>query len=171
MSRLTVIEKEHWKSRIEQRIDKSIEALQAMDITLMPMIRSKAAVEAHKSLGTEKLHARIGEISQQRDALRFEQEQLETTMHYQALGLNSVNQASYQNRHDFNAMLLKAQLRMEEALLGKSPLGKEIIKLRAEKDALLVPSSLQPQASRSVTCGAAFRKCSEMMQPHCNNAS
>ena len=137
MSRLTVAEKEHWKSRIENRINKSIEALQAMDVTLMPSIRSKASIEAHRSLGTDKLHAKIEAISLQREALRVEQEQLEATMFRQALGPNSVNQPTYSNRHEFNEMHRRAQLRTEEDLLRKTSIGKEIMKLREEKDALL----------------------------------
>lgn len=137
MSRFSVTEKEHWKSRIENRLDKAIESLQAKDVTLMPAIRNKASLEAHKALGTAKMQAKIDSIRQQRQTLQTEQEQLEAAMYRHALGEEAVSQASYHNASRFSQLHRQTQARFEADLLAESAIGQEILKLRAEKEALL----------------------------------
>ena len=138
MSRLTLTEKEHWKSRIENRINRAIESLQAKDISLMPKIKVQAELEAHKSLGTDKLNAKLQSIRQQRKDLADQEEKLESAIYRAVLGeAATANQGSYQIESDFRTMLRQSQARFEEELLKNSSIGKEILKLRSEKDALL----------------------------------
>ena len=138
MSRLTVTEKEHWKSRIESRINKAIEHLESKDVSLMPTIREKAESEAHRSLGTLDVHTRIEAIQKQRDGLKTEQERLEQAMYRQALGESATrNQAEYYLRNEFNTLLRKSRERIEGELLKESASGREILKLREEKESLL----------------------------------
>jgi hypothetical protein len=138
MSRLTVTEKEHWKEGIERRLDKAIHALVAKDLSLMPAVTEAAERAAHKALGTADLHARIEAIQHERDALEKEQRQLEAMMYCRALG-KDIAQVRYPCGlyGEFSEAVRKQQERMEEELLAETPLGQQILKLRAEKDSLL----------------------------------
>lgn len=137
MSRLTLTEKDHWKSRIENRINKAIEQVQSKDISLMPKIKALAELEAHRFLGTDELHSKIESIRHTRSELEKEQEQLESEMFSIALGKPARANQSYQIKNDFWHMHKTSQTRFEEVLLNHSIIGKEILKLRAEKDALI----------------------------------
>lgn len=138
MSRLTVTEKEHWKSRIEYRINRAIESLQLKEVTLMPNIKAKADLQAHKFLGTDVLHSKIESIRKQIKALDEEQDRLESEMYSIALGkLDTITQSSYQFKSDFWNMHRQSQQRFEDAFLRDSAIGREILKLREEKESLL----------------------------------
>jgi seryl-tRNA synthetase len=138
MSRLTVTEKEHWKQRIERRINKAIENLETKDATFMPAIKAKAEREAHVCLGTEGMNDRIDAIKNQRKELEAELESLESTMYTQALGLEAVqHHRLYCMRSDFYSLHGKLSSRIESELLQASPIGREILKLQQEKDSLL----------------------------------
>lgn len=138
MSRLTVTEKEHWKERIERRVSKAIESLEAKDTSLMPTIALAADRAAHDSLGTAETHGRIEAIKQQLEELKAEQERHELEMYRHALGVTACrDQSHWRLRDDFWALHRKVRSTHEERLLASSPLGQEILKLRAERDELL----------------------------------
>lgn len=138
MSRLTVTEKEHWKQRMERRIDKAIESLETQDVTFMPTIEAKAKREAHVSLGTAEMNDRIAVIKNHSKELEAEFEKLESAMYTHALGAEAVrHQQLYCMRSDFYSLLDKLSSRIESELLLASPIGREILKLRQEKDSLL----------------------------------
>ena len=137
MSRLTATEKEHWKTRIEHRINRAIESLQLKDVALMPTIKAKADLQAHKFLGTDALHTRIEAIRKQIKALDEEQDRLDSEMYSIALGKLDCTQSRYSIKSDFWSMHRKSQERFEDELMKDSPIGREILKLREEKESLL----------------------------------
>ncbi len=138
MSRLTVTEKEHWKQRIENRINKAIEALETQDAPLMPNIKAKADADAHVFLCTAEIHSKIEANKSQREALEAEFEMLEKAMHTVALGEEAVRSSrGYGTRSDFWHLHAKCSRRIESELLKESSIGREILKLRHEKEALL----------------------------------
>lgn len=138
MSRLTITEKEHWKSRIEKRIDRAIEALQSQNISLMPSINAFAELEAHKSIGTFELHQRIEAIKQQVKDLESEKDGLVAEMYQVALGKQSIsNISSYLLPSEFWSLHRQAVARFETKLLMESELGQQIVRMRSERESLL----------------------------------
>jgi hypothetical protein len=138
MSRLTVTEKQHWKDRIERRLDRAIEVLEAQDPSLMTTVTDAAELAAHKALGTAELHSRIEAIKQQSAALEAEHKQLEAAMYRQGLGKVDPSPASgWQVSGEFWNLHRKVKAGSAEQLLRDTPLGREILKLRAEKEAVL----------------------------------
>lgn len=138
MSRLTVTEKEHWKARIENRINKAIALLEAQDSALMPGIKARAELEAHKRLGTAKIKTRLDAIEKEREALATEQSKLEKDMYRQALGEQVVrDQYEYYLKSTFQSLLATRRQHIESELLQESSIGREILKLRDERDGLL----------------------------------
>lgn len=138
MSHLTVTEKEHWKKRIENRIDKAIEALETKDASLMPKLKAKAATEAHVSLGIADFQNKIKAITDQHNMLENEKDKLKSSMYAQLLGEEAVrNGIHYRHDSDFLTMVRKRTESIESELLKNSAIGREILKLRHEKEALL----------------------------------
>jgi hypothetical protein len=104
----------------------------------MPAVTAAAELAAHKALGTADLHARIEAIKQESDALDKEQEELEVVMYCRVLGKDIAQERCPRSLYgELNAAMRKQQRRMEEELLAETPLGQQILKLRAEKEALL----------------------------------
>ena len=69
MSGLTVTEKEHWKDRINRRIDKKIEVISAEDPNLFDRVRRDARQRALRSLGLHEMQAELDGIEQQQSVL------------------------------------------------------------------------------------------------------
>ncbi|MCA9233005.1 MAG: hypothetical protein R3E01_36460 [Pirellulaceae bacterium] len=138
MSRLTVTEKEHWKERIERRVNRAIATLEAQDLSLMPGITAEADRLAHDALGTAEFHDKIEALNAQLITLKAEQERLERTMYARALGELALRTLhDYRLRDDFRVKHRRVKEPIEERLLAQSPIGREILKLRAEKETLL----------------------------------
>ena len=74
MSRLTVTEKEHWKQRIERRIDKAIEATERRHPNLMNDIKTKADALALDSMGIASQMQEVKSRREQSEALIKEAE-------------------------------------------------------------------------------------------------
>lgn len=138
MTRLTVTEKEHWKARIDQRIDKAIERLHASDPSLMQNIHAQAEVDAHKFLGTYTNWKARTALQTKIRQLEEERESLERKLCAQVLGdQKSKQNAHYLNRSEYADVVRKTISRFEEVLLQSSETGREILRLKSERDALL----------------------------------
>ena len=137
MSRLTVTEKEHWKERIELRVSKAMAALEAQDPTLMLTIRAQAEERAHEALGTLDFQRKVATLRRQIKSLEVERDQTERAMLLHSLGPGALLRGEYHAREDFASQHGRHTARLEDELLKDSPLGRQILKLRAEKDALL----------------------------------
>ena len=137
MSRLTLTEKEHWKERIERRVSKAISDLEAEAPTLMPSIRAQAEELAHQALGTLGFQQTLESLRRQIKTLEEERDQAERAMLLHALGPDALRRGEYNARHEFSALLSRHASRFEDEQLKDTPLGVKILKLRAEKDALL----------------------------------
>jgi len=67
---LTVAAKEHWKERIQKRIDRRVETLVAkQDPTLLQRVSEAAREEAYKSLGIDVQQQELDEIDTKRETL------------------------------------------------------------------------------------------------------
>src|SRR6266481_407903 len=73
---LTVTEKEHWKERIERRINKRIESVWASDPNLKERIDKEARQKALESLKLAELEQECDQIEEQRKQLEARDQQL-----------------------------------------------------------------------------------------------
>ena len=135
MSRLTVTEKEHWKSRIEHRINRAIEKLQTSNPQLMSTIRAEAKAQALVQLGITKLYLKRESLKASIKDLAQQADQLEETLFDTVLGPKQPYQ--YNRRSELDSRIAKEATRIEDELLSKDKLGMQIVKLRVEKESLL----------------------------------
>lgn len=136
MPRLTVTEKEHWKSRIERRIDNAIEALASQEPGLLPSVKEKAVEAAYKSLGIDGFKNTFVKLESEIKAREDQKSEVERSIVYQVLG-KDVEQADYYSRREIEATVNKRQRVHADELLAKSKLGRQILSLRREREELL----------------------------------
>lgn len=136
---LTVTEKEHWKNRISKRIDQRIEALSAEDPGFLVRVQEAARKQALKSLGIDKLHERRERIQKQRKSLDARDEATERSMLAAVRGVpvRDIRVSRYGTGEEIDSAVKKRQVPHEEQLLAKTKRGRDILRLRQEKDNLL----------------------------------
>ncbi|MEZ6121204.1 MAG: hypothetical protein R3C28_32195 [Pirellulaceae bacterium] len=138
MSRLTVTEKEHWKQRIERRIDKAIEATERRHPNLMNDIKTKADAQALEAMGIASQMSEVTTRRKQCEALTKEADAIEQAVHRRVLGEETYQRlGQYSSKHKFDEQKRKQVEAHEEELLGQCDEGREILKLRQEREALL----------------------------------
>ena len=140
MPGLTVTEKEHWKNRIAQRIDRRIEALWAIEPNLQDRIEREAREQALASLGLADFEAEHAAIERQTEANERRQRELAKLM-LATVRRVPVEQLgdyySYQHDQEVDSAVARRQQSFADRLLAESPTGKQVLELRAEKDRLL----------------------------------
>jgi hypothetical protein len=136
---LTVKEKEHWKERIERRIEKQIEALCADEPSFMDSIHEAARKRALESLGVAKLQDRLDQIERQEESLdaRQKRTQREMIAILRGIPLRDVTKDLWRLDGDIKSAVEKRQVVHEDELLAETDRGREILNLRTEKDNLL----------------------------------
>lgn len=140
---LTVKEKEHWRERINQLVDKRVESLiAANDPTLMQRVAEKAHKQAYVSLGIDAQQEEIEAIEERKKELEKRQVRLQAE---QRAAINGTTLEEELERSSFystraddirHAVNSRADVLMDN-ILGTSTLGKQVIALRAEKDRML----------------------------------
>ena len=139
---LTVTEKEHWRQRIAAKIERRIEALAAGDPGLMDRVKPEARRRAVQSLGLAESQAELDAVVQERKALDRREKRAQKAMvgRLQGVPADEVPESathSYQFTQTVNAAVQKRQAVHEEELLAEHPVGRDVLKLRAEKENLL----------------------------------
>ena len=138
MSRLTVTEKEHWKQRIERRIDKAIGAIESREPTLMNEVRNQAETKALQSLGILEQFNEVQTLRAKSQELREQADALEENVHVTVLGKPTVDRLGrYSAKCKFDDLKRQHEGLYEEEILKVSKSGGEILKLRSEREALL----------------------------------
>ena len=140
MPGLTVTEKQHWKDRIEKRIEKKLENLAAEDPNLLDRLRREAWERALASLGLSEMQAEVDAIEQQRMELVDRDRQLERAMLARVRGVpvESIDENSlYRFDQEVDSAVNRRKAAHEDELLADSELGQRILKLRQEKENLL----------------------------------
>lgn len=140
MPGLSVTEKEHWKNRIAHRIDCRIDRLWAEEPNLQEQINRQARQQAIASLGLAELRAELDEITREEEV--HERRRTEIGKRMLALVRRSAvedvrDYHAYQNDREIDAAIERRQEVLSDELLGKTPLGQRILRLRAEKETLL----------------------------------
>jgi hypothetical protein len=140
MPSLTVTEKAHWKSRLEERLNKRIEAIWAEDPGLKERLADEARQRALVSLGVAELQAIHDRTDKEIATLQEQQYELIKLM-LVALGGTPTAANSYNSEYELSQRLEAAikrrkQVIMEE-LLQQSDQGRRILALENEKANLL----------------------------------
>ena len=139
MAQLTVKEKEHWKQRINRKVDQAMDALLA---TNDAGYKERISTEAHKlalrSLGIEELEGQAAELERQEENSRLQRQQLLRAMIAQITGCRIEDaSASYSTQLEIKQAIEKRKLLHEEQLMEKDELGRRILAYRREKEELL----------------------------------
>lgn len=138
MSRLTVTEKEHWKSRIENRIQKAISLLEVQEPTLMSNVKLEAKRRTYEALGIETQITQIERNKESIKTMQSQEQELMDAMYSQVLGRKrEPSEYQWQMQNEFNALVTKKNAQFEEELLGETPVGKDILRLQSEMESLL----------------------------------
>ena len=117
MSRLTVTEKEHWKQRIERRIDKAIEATERRHPNLMNDIKTNAHALALDSMGIASQMQELNACREQCEALTKEAAAIEQAVHRQVLGAETYQRlGQYSAKHKFNRNTKNTKIRSTRKL-------------------------------------------------------
>jgi len=137
---LTVTEKEHWKDRISRRIDKRIEAIHAEGPNLKDRIQRDARQRALESLGLAEMQTERDEIAKQKEALEKRERKIRRQMlaHVRGVPVDDVDDVHpYGCNAEVNGAINRRQDVCEDELLAECDRGKQILRLREEKENLL----------------------------------
>jgi hypothetical protein len=136
---LTVTEKEHWKNRIAERIEKRIEALFADEPRFLERIRDQAQKLALDSLGIRVLQERLDLIEKQEERLeaRKDRTRKEMLARIRDVPIQQVTDYRYGADTEVQNAIAKRQAVHEDELLAETELGREVLSLRLERDNLL----------------------------------
>jgi hypothetical protein len=140
MAGLTVTEKEHWKERIERRIDKRIESIWASDPNLKERIDVQARQKALESLKLAELQRESDQIDEQKQQLDRRQQQITRQMLATVRGVPVESVDDFNHYHvdrEVESAVGRRQKVFEEELLAANDIGREIVILRQEKENLL----------------------------------
>ena len=137
---LTVAEKTHWRDRIQIRIDRRIEAITAGDRGFMERIRQEARGRALESLGLARYQEELDRIADQRAELDRRDAQVRREMLARVRGVPADELDSCSRVHDhpeIRAAIDRRRAVHEEELLAGHDLGRQVLRLRAERENLL----------------------------------
>lgn len=136
---LTVREKDHWRQRIERRIDLAIEELQASsDPGFSERIREQAEQAARKSLGLQAMHDELEAANTEISRLKQRNEAIAKEMWSTVTGKPSgEGGSSYRASFEVESSLRRRRLVHEKELMSAHPLGSKILRLQHEKEELL----------------------------------
>jgi hypothetical protein len=140
MANLTVAEKTHWRDRIQMRIDRRIEAITAGDPGLMERIKKEARGRALESLGLAGYQEELDRIVDQRAELDRRDARLRQEMLARVRGVPVDDLDCYARVHDhpeIRASIEKRKAVHEEELLAGHELGRQVLRLRVERENLL----------------------------------
>ncbi len=139
---ITVKEKEHWKERIAQKIERAItELLEKSDPRYMEQVSLQAREKAIEALGGTQLLSDLNALSEQEDAVQKEIENTQQKLADLAkrVGIKPVARyyGSRDNIETWEKAVATRQAISERELLSKDALGQQVLKLRGEQEALL----------------------------------
>ena len=139
---LTVTEKEHWRQRIAAKVERRIEALAAGDPGLMDRVQAEARRRAVQSLGLAESQAELDAVVGDRKALDRREKRAQRAMVARLQGLPAEevpDTAIYgdQFTQTVNTAVQKRQAVHEEELLAEHAVGRDVLRLRAERENLL----------------------------------
>jgi hypothetical protein len=136
---LTVAEKTHWRDRIEAKINRRIERVLATEPGLMDRVKREARNRAIASLGLAEFQAELDQLAEQKDALDTRERRARRSILARLRGVDveDVEERYYGGRdQEVDTAIGKRQGVHEDELLAADELGRQVLRLRAEKDRL-----------------------------------
>jgi hypothetical protein len=140
MANLTVAEKDHWRGRIQARIDRKVEQITAGEPGLIERIRHEARGRALESLGLAAFQDELDRIAARRAELDRRDAQVRREMLAKVRGVSADDLDGYTRVHDhpeIRAAITRRQAWHEEELLAGHELGRQVLRLRADRERLL----------------------------------
>jgi len=137
---LTVKEKEHWKERINRKVDQAIDNLMVgIDSGYLEKLGRQAHAMALESLGIQELDAQLNELDQREDEIRKERQNAYQKLISQLMGRRKEEQPEhyYCRPSEIDQAIKKRKKLHQDELLAKDELGRKILTLRHEKEELL----------------------------------
>lgn len=132
---ISITEKQHWKERIENKIDRRIRDIKLKDQNHFTQIENQAKQLISEQLGVAENLQRLKQAEEEQKRLGEEQSNLICST-YEIL-TSERRSHHYNIRHDVDHILAPHIQRKQRELLQSSELGREIAKLEAEKENLL----------------------------------
>ena len=140
MANLTVAEKNHWRDRIQARIDRRVDAITAGEPGLVERIKQEARGRALVTLGLAGYQEELDGIVVRRAELDDRDRQVRKEMLARVRGVSADDLDCYSRVHDhpeIRAAIDKRKALHEEELLAGHELGRQVLRLRAERENLL----------------------------------
>ena len=135
---LTVTEKNHWKERIAKRIERAVEDLLAKhDPTFHTKTELQARQKAVDSLGIADQYRRIDEIKAEIKTLEAERSHLAEKIDRTLIPSTEHCRGWYDTAARIERIIKDRQSVYEKELLGETPLGLKVLRLRREQEDLL----------------------------------
>ena len=135
---LTVREKEHWKQRIEKKIDKAVEEIYRKEgKELKKTLRQEAEERAVKRLGLQSYMEKYQTLQDRKSALKEQLSKLsdEAAKPFEAEG----NQSRYyhQGGHSLiESVVQRERVEAEKEILLESDAGRKVLRLEREREEL-----------------------------------
>jgi hypothetical protein len=146
MPGLTVTEKAHWRDRIAARIDRAAERVEAAHPALFDRVRREAHAEALRPLGLAGPYAELEAVQAEEAALQRRKRHAQRAMLATMRGVppeeipDSFNVrygAELPLPSEAAEAITKRQAAHRERLQAEDPVGREVARLGAEREALL----------------------------------
>ena len=144
MPGLTVSEKNHWKDRLANRIDKQITRVASEDPNLLERVKRQARERALQSLDIAELQQQVDALEKEEEALTKREGQLKLAMLARVRGVpveTIDDDYSVYAKSRFDNEIEQAITRRvgvyEEDFMAESDVGRRIVTLRRERENLL----------------------------------
>lgn len=131
---LTVTEKEHWKTRIEAKIDKKIAEVIDRNPQLIAEIQKQARHEAIAALDIVEEHQAVEVLKEQIADLEKAKEEKFSKL---CEKLDITERGYYYGSSSVESTIRQRASRIETQLLADHDIGKEIVQLQRERENLL----------------------------------
>lgn len=126
MSRIIVTEKEHWKQRIEKRVDKALEVLESKHPDFMANVKNNASSRAMEELGIADLTAKRERLTNQKVKLDDDLAELTVAIEEHVLGKAERERLGcYSAKHQLDLRIRRLTERLADEQLAISETGKD----------------------------------------------
>ena len=163
MPLLSVTETAFWQQRIGRKIDSKIEALTANEPGLLARVGQLARQQALQSLGLAQLQKELDAIVTQKEDLHRQEVRVHQAMLavVRRVAVQEVAAGHFGGQHpEVSRTIAKRQASHEEELLAQDEQGREILRLRREKEDL--PDTIR-LATAPPQLKELWKKISEML--------
>ncbi len=133
---ITITEKQHWKERIESKINKRIDQIRLLDSKLFQHLdeQSRSAAITQANLAAE--FSRLAQLDKDEAELKSNQNEILNTIHAALCGKDT-SYSHYNCRGNIEEKLRRLKVTHLEELMRQHEQGREVLKLNSERDNLL----------------------------------